>query len=396
MPIYELSSHAGKEKLRRFEFGERMHCTDALILEVLVALSQTILSDRRARQFPDLITFAFQCRRSAVMGMYDRLSDMHLRSGWGTVLHIAPANIPINFAFSFLMGWLSGNSNLVRVPSKSYAQVDLFCELFDEVLSLPRFSKFKNRVIFFKSERSSSGLLELVENVNGLVVWGGDDTVEYFRNLKKLFNCVEVYFPNRVSSVVLGADRILNLTEAETFSACHSLYNDTFLVDQNACSSPSIVFWLGEEKVSIEARNKFWTAFSSYLDKNFPENTYLINNKFINLLKFYQTVDEKVDFHKISPIFWTTKDLKIADKFSRFGLFSEFFVGDIEEMFNVLRKNEQTLTYFGVDKDVLCEKHFKLGSSLNRIVPIGSALNITPHWDGKEVIAHLSNKLEIY
>ena len=39
------------------------------------------------------------------------------RLGWGTVLHIAPSNIPVNFAFSFLMGFLSGNVNHVRVPS---------------------------------------------------------------------------------------------------------------------------------------------------------------------------------------------------------------------------------------------------------------------------------------
>ena len=70
------------------------------------------------------------------------LHDRDSRLGWGTVLHIAPANIPVNFAFSFLMGFLSGNINYVRVPSNPYPQVDLIVGAIDDILADPPLNIF--------------------------------------------------------------------------------------------------------------------------------------------------------------------------------------------------------------------------------------------------------------
>ena len=34
------------------------------------------------------------------------------------IFHITPSNIPTNFAYSFIFGLLTGNSNIVKVPTK--------------------------------------------------------------------------------------------------------------------------------------------------------------------------------------------------------------------------------------------------------------------------------------
>ena len=54
--------------------------------------------------------------------------------GRGLAYHIAPSNIPINFAYSLVFGLLSGNTNIVRLSSKNFIQIKLLCDLFFKIL----------------------------------------------------------------------------------------------------------------------------------------------------------------------------------------------------------------------------------------------------------------------
>ena len=45
------------------------------------------------------------------------------------------------------------------------------------------------------------------------------------------------------------------MTNKEMINFVKDFYNDTFIVDQNACSSPSFVFWVGKKNKNIEL---FW------------------------------------------------------------------------------------------------------------------------------------------
>ena len=48
----------------------------------------------------------------------DFLSNGDLRMGRGVVFHIAPSNVAVNYAYSFAVGFVLGNANLVRLPSR--------------------------------------------------------------------------------------------------------------------------------------------------------------------------------------------------------------------------------------------------------------------------------------
>ena len=54
--------------------------------------------------------------------------------GRGTVLHITPSNVPTNFAYSMVFGLLSGNNNIIRLPSKNFLQVKILCEILKNYL----------------------------------------------------------------------------------------------------------------------------------------------------------------------------------------------------------------------------------------------------------------------
>ena len=53
--------------------------------------------------------------------------------GHGIIFHIAPSNVPVNFAYSLVAGLLSGNINIVRVPSKNFDQVQIIADAINEI-----------------------------------------------------------------------------------------------------------------------------------------------------------------------------------------------------------------------------------------------------------------------
>ena len=89
-------------------------------------------------------------------------------------------NIPVNFAFSFLMGFLSGNSNIVRLPTKEFDQIKIFVSCFDEVASSTEYHCFRSQNLFVRTEMQSVVLDETIAQSQGLVVWGSDRTIEHF------------------------------------------------------------------------------------------------------------------------------------------------------------------------------------------------------------------------
>ena len=91
-------------------------------LEFLNDLSAML---RTNREYPDVATFGFWCRKAALLKEKAKYDDISERFGKGIVFHSTPSNVPVNFAFSFASGLLAGNANIVRLPGKPFEQVDI-------------------------------------------------------------------------------------------------------------------------------------------------------------------------------------------------------------------------------------------------------------------------------
>ena len=108
---------------------------DDSIIDYLDRLSTVLRNDRRIKEFPDVATFSFFCRRGNLNKKKKFYADssLHLRKGRGLVFHICPSNVPVNFAFSSVAGLLAGNVNLVRVPSKAFEQVKIILDAVNKL-----------------------------------------------------------------------------------------------------------------------------------------------------------------------------------------------------------------------------------------------------------------------
>jgi hypothetical protein len=398
MPIIPVDEPAAGAWRAAFDFSSRRAFFDDTAVAYLQAVSRVLLRDTNARQYPDLIAFAYFCRRANLHALVQRYPDAAQRSGWGTVVHVAPSNIPINFAFSLVFGLLAGNSNIVRMPSRQIPQNDLLIALFDQVAAAPEFKSITSGTMLVRTERDSDGLRALVAAADGLVVWGGDATVGAFRALPKQPRCIEIYFPDRKSSAVVDAAAYLALSQSAMQRLAHDFYNDTYLVDQNACSSPSIVFWIGAANAVSAAKDAFWYA----LDDELKWRDYRLDptariEKCLDLMTATLEVGRAVHLQQYSPDIWCLEEQSPLGRTPlRFGQFVDVDLPTIGGIAAHLRPQEQTLTFFGIAPRellrVLTEAH---GHVVDRIVPIGKALDINPFWDGKDVLALLSRRIDL-
>ena len=368
---------------------------DDNVISFLNSLSKAILQNKEAKIYPDLITFGFFCRKSNLLNAKSRYEEeISTRLGYGLSVHISPSNIPINFAFTFLFGLLSGNSNIIRLPSKSFAQNELLLEIINQLLEEEINKDILDSTLFFNSTRDSSKLDELCIKADSIIVWGGDDTVNHFKNKTKKINCVELYFPNRVSSLIINSKFFL--AEKNIKGVLSKFYNDTYLVDQNACSSPSNIFWLGTQEENYDAKKLFWHELNDILQlKKYNIEAVSIFDKYINALRAIDESGAEINLEIHNPLIWEVSNSPESSKYFNLGLFSSTFIKMIEEIIPFIRNNEQTLTYYGINP-IEINKIFKIHQlPIDRIVPIGSALDIGLIWDGKDIIRLLSKYTQV-
>ena len=122
----------GPETVEQMTAVRPLRPFDDSVIAFLNALSGEL---RRNREYPDVATFGFWCRKAALTQEKAKIDDAGERFGKGIVFHSTPSNVPVNFAFSFAAGLLAGNANIVRLPGKPFAQTDIICGAIRKLLA---------------------------------------------------------------------------------------------------------------------------------------------------------------------------------------------------------------------------------------------------------------------
>ena len=209
---------------------------------------------RKVREYPDAATFGFWCRKAALLQEKAKYDDIAERFGKGVVFHSTPSNVPVNFAFSFAAGLLAGNANVVRLPGKPFEQVDIISAAVRKLLD-GQHANLAPYIAFvkFPPAKEITDAFSAICSVR--VIWGGDRTVAELRQSPIPARTTEITFADRHSIAVIDADAYLAAERKDTI--IQNFWNDTYYTDQNACTSPRIIFWTGEKKA--EAKEDFWS-----------------------------------------------------------------------------------------------------------------------------------------
>lgn len=368
---------------------------DDSVIEYLNDLSGCLLKDREARAYPDVITFAFFCRKANLIKLKEKHNQEGLRLGKGIVFHIAPGNVPINFGYSLVTGLLSGNSNIVKLSSMYFPQIDLVIKHM-KTLEDNHVSK---RIVLVRYPHSSDYTALFSSFADIRVIWGGDNTISEIRKNQLPPRSYDICFADRYSISAIKAQPILNLLDQDLHKLAEGFYNDTFLFDQNACSAPHLIVWIGNKKEIEEAKTIFWKSFYDYSKQKYQLQPIIAVNK---LNAFYRMAIDLEATREETPdnIIVRTEIKKLIPKIEDYrcpgGYFTEFDTDSLKNITSIINRKFQTVSYFGLSKSEITEfivKNKPIG--IDRFVPIGDTTSFSLIWDGYDLVNMMSRIISI-
>lgn len=362
------------------------------IVDFLNALSKILM--KKGKNFSDIVTFGFWCRKSAILKQKERYDDLSSRIGRGIVFHSTPSNVAVNFAFSFASGLLAGNANIVRLPAKNFEQVEIICECVNDLLKSD-FSNLAKYVCMLKYS-SDEKITDFMSSIcDTRIIWGGDQTIANIRKSPLGPRATEITFADRYSIAVICADEYLKMNNKDNIAI--NFYNDTYFSDQNACTSPRIIVWVGDEKE--KAKEVFWENIEKMVVKEYEMAPVQVVGKLTALFKVGAARKVKLVPQKSQYITRIKADKMSSDlmdyKYNS-GFFFEYDANDLSEILPICDKKCQTLTYLGIDpnniKAFISEYR---PDGVDRAVPMGKSMDFDLVWDGYDLIRELSRKFAV-
>jgi hypothetical protein len=369
----------------------------------LDTLAKALRADPLCASFPDVASFAFWCRKGNIARLKAEFDARHLRLGRGRIFHIAPSNVPINFAFSFGFGLLAGCANTVRVPSRDFPQI---AELSRVIAQMPTddFPTIAAQNALIRYPRNDELTCVFSASADARIIWGGDATIARIRSFPIKPRGIDISFADRVSLALFAEEAVAALSEEQRLRLAQGFYNDTYLMDQNACSSPHLVVWLRRNpSLSTEGRERFWKSLADEALRRYSLSPIRSRNKYTlfcdNAIRF----GGKMRFEPLRRYAGNTlmvSTLKeLPDTLSALrgtcGLFYEFGTTSLEPLAKVLSEKFQTMTLFGMDRKEIASWIVENGiTGIDRIVPVGSALDIGTVWDGYDLIETLTRIIQ--
>ncbi len=372
-----------------------------IVIEFLAELSHSILTNSLAKKYSDVITFGYWCRSANLKKMKSSYPKVDNRKGVGVVFHIAPSNVPINFAFSYVFSLLSGNVSIVRVPSKQFDQISIVLSIINKLFENPKFYTIKYNTFIIRYPHDDSVTQSLSAISNARLIWGSDETVNKIKSFKTPSKCFDLPFSERYSLGVIGVEEILNLNESDLKRLATGFFNDTYLMDQNACSSPQLILWYFQDENLIEkAKQIFWNAVNDKVLNDYDLSAKSSVDKLtwmcLDLVKRDEVIEVNVLKNYINRVQINSLPKSILQLKGKFGYFYEYSTCNLNVIETLMDAKIQTLTYFGVEKDNLFNIVYNTGNiGIDRIVPIGSALEMGIIWDGYDMIYSLTKIIDL-
>lgn len=366
----------------------------------LTAWSKRLLARPDIRAYPDAASFAYWCRPANLARLQRELDREPLRLGRGVALHIAPANVPVNFAYSFAFGLLSGNANIVRVPESLPAQAGVLCTVANELLAKAEHARIASMTTLLSYPREDAITQRLSEVADVRLLWGGDQTIHNLRRMPASPRCVDIAFADRYSLCLMSAPAVLAADSKMLQALSVGFYNDVFLLDQNACSSPHLVLWQGTAKEVETAQARFWDAMQTLLHSKGQSPGIHAVNKYTHLCRTaIQLEGVRATSTPDNRVFRVALDElpeNIAEHRGRYGFFFESIDNDLTQLSRIVNTRYQTLTCFGVNTHALAQMVVANGlAGIDRVVPVGKALDIGVIWDGYDLIRTMSRIVAI-
>lgn len=378
-----------EEVLNNIKNSPLNHPFDEEVLAFTQSVSKCFV---RMRHLPEVVALGYWLRKANIKQMQEQFvaatRENFIRAR-GISFHIAPSNVDTIFVYSWMLSLLAGNKNIIRLSSKAEVN-DLLKVILEE---LPKYDKIAQQTMIctYNHEDNTTAILSAICHTR--VIWGGDATVSAIREVPLAPLANELAFSDRFSLAVLNGERVNQLDEVDLDKLLEQFYNDVFWFDQMACSSPRLVVWVGE------IPELFWGKFEQKIrNKQYELLAATQVLKYTTALQLAaENYTDKIELKTFfSRIHLEDVPLNVREQHCGGGLFYEYKVNTLTDVAKIIIDKDQTLAYYGFQQSELVEfVHTITTRGIDRIVPIGQALDFNGVWDGQSFLISFTREVVI-
>lgn len=366
---------------------------DESVMDFLNDLSQVLMRNPAAKTYPDVVSLGFWIRKTSINKFKQKFGyqDTNIHIGRGVAFHIAPSNVPVNYAYSLIAGLLCGNSNVVRIPSKDFPQISIINDAINKVLDV--YPEIKKYICLIRYDKNSFINDKLSAMCNTRIIWGGDKTISEIRKSQLAPRATEIAFSDRYSLMLIDSVSYMEIENKKRIAS--DFYNDTYLTDQNACTSPRVIVWTGNHKQ--EAKEIFWNSVYELVEKKYPFQSIMGVDKLsqsflaltakedLGILKMLHHKDNRLIRVKVSKL---KPELMLYRGNS--GYFYEYDCENIMDILDFCNDSQcQTISVIG-SKDMVKPLLLSGLRGIDRVVNVGHTMDFDLNWDGYNLVERLT------
>jgi hypothetical protein len=305
----------------------------------------------------------------------------------GLACHWIAGNVPTLGFFSLFQSMMVGNANILRIPAASVDVIQGVLEVMARSEASELMGSF-SVITFPSSNQPLNESLSMEADVR--VVWGGMEAVNAITNLPTQSHCEDVVFGPKYSFAVMDRKA---LGSPKLQMLLRRLVNDIVIFDQEACSSPQVLFiekggrlgckelmgLIGKEFEAVSKRSPKTGTTSSVATRILTKRAEYALSKKKDLLASKDTgwtilYDEKLALEE--PVQHRTIFLKPVDR--------------VLDVLPLITNKVQTIGYEIHDrKTALQFADGATSAGVSRCVPFGQMNLYDNPWDGMLVMSRL-------
>ncbi len=369
---------------------------DSRSIEYVNVISREILAYPGIKEFPDLVALGYWFRKTNVSRLEKLYQNNQFRLGRGLAFHIAPGNVDTLFVYSFLLSLLAGNINIIRISQNESEQLNILINIFNKVLSTSSLGA-SERFIILTYPRDEKYTQEISKYCDLRIIWGSDETVDAISLIPLKPKAVELKFPNRKSYSAINLESLSKLDDIGVKKLAKAFCNDVSIFGQQACSSPTALFFVGNKKLISESE-RFWQCVQ---DVQIIQQTSsgimsrLVSATSMTIDGAISSLRESIKYENISVALGNFKSkTNFRDNHFGDGFIVQYNIESLSDLIEHIEEVDQTLSVFGFSNHDILEFLNSIDrSGIDRIVPIGNALDFNHIWDGFDLIELMSRRI---
>ncbi|WP_051357273.1 acyl-CoA reductase [Azorhizobium doebereinerae] len=405
MTITSFGPQGGRHPLETHQLRERLDASrlhlpppfDAGRVELVASVADAIIR-RKAEVSPFVTYLGFWTRLAALRQLERSFRDRDLpgtlRRPRGLAFHLPPKNVETIFLYSWILSYLAGNANVVRMPQELSPEVSWVLDQF--LGALEATGERTQMFIHYPSDSEMSAVISA--HCDARVVWGGDAKIAAFERLPLRNGGKSLWFGDRSSLGVLKGAAIAALDAGGTDALAHRLFNDVFVFDQMACSSPQALYVVGSASEHAAAVKALLGSLSLVAAGRGAASA---TGQQITKMAAAFSAAATGDANEVS---WRGAELTAVfaagpDRIERRvggGFLGIAFIPDLADLNGLLRERDQTVTHFGFSaEEIRLAAERYLGPGVSRWAPVGAALDFDHVWDGYDILFELTRSCRL-